>query len=376
MRLLVSGFEPFGGSAINPSEQVVRRLSEVHLPNIELVTEILPEDHRRGPEQLLRTVEETHPGAVLCLGEDSGGQVLTIERLAINLLNFSTPDNQGAKVEDEPILPGGPAAYFVSLPVRKMLEAARAVQVPAELSLSAGSYLCNQVLYTLLHHLSRREMGIPAGFIHLPPLPEQAVERKKSTPSMSLETSLRGINAVIEVLRDTIQATELASTELNPVEEIYSGVTIRRATVDDIEALVELRLALQKEIGAQYDESPQEGAGEANRGYLEKSLPGGEFLAWVAEANGELVACSGLVIYSRMPGMHGLSSREAYVMNMYTQPKYRHKGIATALLDRTVQYTREAGARRVWLRATDMGRPVYEKYGFQPMESAMQLKLE
>jgi GNAT superfamily N-acetyltransferase len=105
-------------------------------------------------------------------------------------------------------------------------------------------------------------------------------------------------------------------------------------------------------------------------------MPAGEFRAWVAQANAQLVACSGMVFYSRMPGMHGLASREAYVMNMYTYPDYRRQGIASELLKRMIQFARSAGARRVWLRATEIGRPVYEKIGFQPMESAMQLKLE
>ena len=89
-----------------------------------------------------------------------------------------------------------------------------------------------------------------------------------------------------------------------------------------------------------------------------------------------LIACSGLVLYSRMPGTHGLASREGYIMNMYTHPEYRRLGVATELLNRMIQYARGAGARRVWLRATPMGKPVYEKIGFEPMESAMQLKLE
>jgi GNAT superfamily N-acetyltransferase len=137
-----------------------------------------------------------------------------------------------------------------------------------------------------------------------------------------------------------------------------------------------MRLALQREISALYADAPAQGAAEANRQYLSWAMPAGEFRAWVAEAEGQLVACSGLVLYSRMPGMHGLASHEAYVMNMYTYPDYRRQGIASELLNRMIQFARSAGARRIWLRATPMGKPVYEKIGFQPMESAMQLKLD
>ena len=379
MRLLLTGFEPFGGSAINASEQAVQKLAAQGLPGIDLVTAILPVDRLHGPEKLLQVVDESQPTAILCLGEASSRAVLSIERVAVNLLNFTIPDNQGVQVEDEPIIPGRPAAYFVTLPVRKAIEAVQAAQVPVELSLSAGSYLCNQVLYTLLNFLSQRGLDVPAGFVHLPRLPEQAASQKKPGPSMSLETSLCGIKAVAEMLRETATEVRWPGDEAQQIElgSAFSGrVTIRRASTDDIEALVEMRLALQREVGAIYADGPAGGAMEANRRYLTWALPGGEFMAWVAEAEGRLVACSGLVLYSRMPGAHGLASREAYVMNMYTHPEYRRLGIASELLNRMVQFARSAGARRVWLRSTPMGKPVYERIGFQPMESAMQLKLE
>jgi len=379
MRFLLTGFEPFGGSPINPSQQIIERLAAEGLPGIELVTAILPVDRLRGPEKLLQLIEKYHPEAVLCLGEASTRAVLSIEHLAVNLLNFSIPDNQGVQVEDEPIIPGGPAAYFATLPVRKAYEAVKAVQVPVEISLSAGSYLCNQVFYTLLNFLVHQGLDIPAGFIHLPRLPEQAAVQRAAGPSMSLETSLRGIRAVVEVLREAALAREPEQENIpqeSSTEVFTSQVVIRRATVEDIEVLVEMRLALQREIGALFADAPAEGAAEANRQYLQWALPAGEFLAWVAEADGRLVACSGLVFYSRMPGMHGLASREAYVMNMYTYPTYRRLGIASELLKRMIQFARSGGARRIWLRATSMGRPVYEKIGFEPMESAMQMKLE
>jgi pyroglutamyl-peptidase len=379
MRLLLTGFEPFGGSKINPSQQIVERLEAEGFPGIELVTAILPVDRLRGPEKLLHALETTRPQAVLCLGEASSRAVLSIERLAVNLLNFRIPDNQGVQVEDEPILPGGPAAYFATLPIRKAFEAVKAAQVPAEISLSAGSYLCNQVFYTLLNFLMHQGLDIPAGFIHLPRLPEQAAVQGAAGPSMSLETSLRGITAVVKVLREAALAKEPEQENFlqEPSTEVLSSqVVIRRATVEDIDVLVEMRLALQREIGALYADAPAEGAAQANRQYLQWAMPAGEFLAWVAEANGHLVACSGLVFYSRMPGMHGLASREAYVMNMYTHPAYRRLGIASELLNRMIQFAKNRGARRIWLRATSMGKPIYEKIGFEPMESAMQLKLE
>jgi pyroglutamyl-peptidase len=380
MRLLLTGFEPFNGSPLNPSQQVVNRLEAERLPGVELAAAILPVDRLRGPEKLLGALEMTQPQAVLCLGEASTRAVLSIERLAVNLLNFSIPDDQGFQAEEEPIIPGGLAAFFATLPVRKACEAVKAAQVPVEISLSAGSYLCNQVFYTLLSALTHQGLDIPAGFVHLPRLPEQAAADQPSPgPSMSLETSLRGIRAVIEVLRQAVEVDRPGQAHVQrdpPLEISPSQVVIRRAAVADIDALVAMRLALQREIGALYADTPAEGAAEANRQYLKWALPAGEFFAWVAEAQGELVACSGMVFYSRMPGMHGLSCREAYVMNMYTHPDYRRQGIASELLNRMIQFARSRNARRIWLRTTAMGKPVYEKIGFEPMESAMQLKLE
>lgn len=201
MKLLLTGFEPFGESKINPSEQVVRALEQDHPTGIELRAAILPVDRVRGPETLIRAVEQTNPDAVLCLGEASKRLAISIERVAINLLDFRIADNAGNQVTDEPIVPHAPAAYFCTLPVRAMWTAVRAAGVPAELSLSAGAYLCNQVTYTVLHHLAQNHRAIPAGFIHLPALPAQVVARAALIPSMGLETMALGIRAAIQAIK-------------------------------------------------------------------------------------------------------------------------------------------------------------------------------
>ena len=200
LRLLLTGFEPFGGSAVNPSEQVVRALVAAPPAGIELHTAILPVERRGGPQALLLALQETQPQAVLCLGEASNLAVISIERVALNLLDFRIPDNAGAQATDEPIVPGAPAAYFATLPVRRMLQAVEAAGVPVQLSLSAGAFLCNQVLYVLLHHLAEQNSQVPAGFIHLPALPEQAAGKHPPIPSMSLGTMVMGMRAALAVL--------------------------------------------------------------------------------------------------------------------------------------------------------------------------------
>ena len=206
MKILVTGFEPFGGSPLNPSEQVVRalagqgELAPEPVSRAIVTTAILPVDRFRGPEALRSALERTQPDAVLCLGEAARRATLSIERVAINLMDYRIPDNAGQQVTDTPIVQGGPAAYFATLPVRAMLAAVQGAGVPVELSLSAGTYLCNQVFYELLHQLCDREPAVPAGFIHLPSLPEQASQASPPYPSMALDIMLKGVRAALAVL--------------------------------------------------------------------------------------------------------------------------------------------------------------------------------
>jgi len=377
MRLLLTGFEPFGGSSINPSEEVVRALGTEPPPGVELVTAILPVDRQRGPERLLQALQESAPQAVLCLGEAEGRGTLSIERVALNLLDFRIPDNQGIQAVDEPVAPDGPTAYFVTLPVRKVLAAVREAQVPAALSLSAGAYLCNQVLYTLLHYLARQRLDILAGFIHLPPLPEQASSGEPPTASMSLETSLKGVRAAITALCEAVKEGKPAPiANQEAFTKPPEGVTIRRAESGDMDELIELRLRLHREAGATIDSAREARIITANRAYLQERLPKGEYLSWVAEADSKVVAISGLIVYHRLPSAHTLATCEAYVVNMYTRPEWRGRGIATALLKEVLQAARSAGARRAWLRATPKGKLLYQKLGFQLMGNVMEVELD
>jgi pyroglutamyl-peptidase len=200
MKILLTGFEPFGGSTINPSEQAARALDGQVICGAQVVTAILPVEWQTAPGALYRALDDHRPDAVLCLGEAAHRPVLTIERLGINLLDFRIPDNAGLAVTDQPVVPGGPVAYFVTLPVRAVLTAVQNAGVPADLSLTAGTYLCNAILYCLLHHLAGQGSRIPAGFIHLPMLPQQAAASTNNLPSMSLETILTGIKAAIDVI--------------------------------------------------------------------------------------------------------------------------------------------------------------------------------
>lgn len=200
MKILLTGFDPFGGSAINPSAQVVQALAAVGVDGAALATAILPVDRVHGPEMLLSALDTHQPDVLLMLGQAGGRAVISIERVAINLMDYRIADNGGQKVTDEPIVPGGPAAYFATVPVRAMLSAIQAAGIPAELSLSAGAYLCNQVLYTALHHAAQRVLPMQVGFIHLPYLPEQAAAEPRSPASMALPTMVDAVRAALAIL--------------------------------------------------------------------------------------------------------------------------------------------------------------------------------
>ncbi len=200
MKLLLTGFEPFGNSEINPSEQVVHQLAKKEIEGVELLTVILPVERFAGPDTLVRTYISAQPDVVLSLGEAGGVTAVTIERVAINLLDFSISDNGGHLVTDKPIIADGPPAYFATLPTRQLINTLTESGIPAQLSYSAGTFLCNQVMYEMLHYIHKHQLKTPAGFIHLPQLPQQTAGKRPPLPSMSLEMMVAGMTAVIQTI--------------------------------------------------------------------------------------------------------------------------------------------------------------------------------
>jgi GNAT superfamily N-acetyltransferase len=145
--------------------------------------------------------------------------------------------------------------------------------------------------------------------------------------------------------------------------------TIRQANLDDLKSLVELRLALLREVGNLNESSDLPALTDATHNYFTHKLPTGQFLAWVAEAEGEVVACSGVVMFERPPVDGNLAGLEAFVMNIYTVPAWRRKGIATQLMQEVIQFVfGKTGAKRIWLHATDEGQQLYEQLGFVVVE--------
>lgn len=165
----------------------------------------MPVEGERMPPVVLAALDEIKPVAVLGLGEAPRRAVVSVERVAVNLQDYSIPDNSGMQRSDVPVREGAPAAYFSTLPVREIHAAVKAAGIPAELSLTAGAYLCNHLMFTLLDHFAVRGMQTPAGFMHLPSLPEQTVDKNPPAPSMALETSIRAVSIAIEVITSRIR---------------------------------------------------------------------------------------------------------------------------------------------------------------------------
>lgn len=191
-KLLITGFDPFGGETVNPSWEAVRLLPE-RIGEYDLIKLQIPTEFSRASEAVLMAAEALQPDAILCVGQAGGRAGITPEVVGINLREARIPDNGGAQPVNEPVVKNGPAAYFATLPVREMVKALSDHGIPASLSYSAGAFVCNDVLYSVLHRYSgTRTM---AGFVHVPFLPEQA---KEGVASMALETIAEALEIAIE----------------------------------------------------------------------------------------------------------------------------------------------------------------------------------
>jgi pyroglutamyl-peptidase len=193
-KLLITGFEPFGGEIINPSWQAVKQLSE-RINGYELYKLELPVVFGLAFEKALAIANEVNPSVVLCIGQAGGRNAITPEFVAINIRHATIPDNNGNQPKDEPIILGGDNAYFSTLPVRKMAEAIRAEDIPSQVSYSAGAYVCNDLFYSLLAHFKGSSTRV--GFIHIPYCEEQ-----NKQPSMPLTTIISALTVAIGHIDD------------------------------------------------------------------------------------------------------------------------------------------------------------------------------
>lgn len=202
MKVLLTGFEPFGGEATNPSYEAVAALPD-HISTIALTKAKLPVSFAQSGPALEALVKDCRPDVVICVGQAGGYAGIALERVAINLRDTTTPDNDGIQPVDEPVIPGGPAAYFSSLPVKDIISTLKQSGIPAFISNSAGTYVCNNIMYTLLHLIEEKSLPIRGGFIHVPYSMEQAAVKPSSTPSMALNQMTRALELAIRTVEST-----------------------------------------------------------------------------------------------------------------------------------------------------------------------------
>jgi pyroglutamyl-peptidase len=197
MKALVTGFEPFGGERVNPSFEALQRLRP-RLGSLDIATRSLPVVYGAALPALCAAIAAAAPDIVLCTGLAGGRAELSLERVAINIDDARIADNDGNQPIDRPVIESAPAAYFASLPIKAGVAALREAGLPAAVSNSAGTFLCNHVFYGLMHEAARSGNRFRGGFLHIPYLPSQAAHIA-GAPSMALEQIVEGIEIILQV---------------------------------------------------------------------------------------------------------------------------------------------------------------------------------
>ena len=195
MKVLVTGFDPFGGEPINPAWEAVKAMKDT-IAGAEIVKMQIPTVVGKSIEKIHQKMKELQPDLVISVGQAGGRFGVTPERVAINVTDARIPDNEGNQPIDEPIFPDGPAAYFSNLPVKAMVQAIKDAGYPSVLSNSAGTYICNHVMYGILYYIEKEFPHVRGGFIHVPYAPSQVVN-KPSTPSMALADITASLEAAV-----------------------------------------------------------------------------------------------------------------------------------------------------------------------------------
>lgn len=207
---LVTGFEPFGEHESNPSQAVARRLDGREVAGRPVVGAVLPVEYARADDEVVELIEDHEPDALLATGLAAGRAAVCVERVGVNVNDCAgVPDNAGAEPRDERIDPSGPAAYFATVPVRETVAALLDADIPARVSNTAGTHLCNNVLYSALAYAGVAELDLAAGFLHLPCTPDQAARKgregealagREVPPSLPLSVGTEAVELALEAL--------------------------------------------------------------------------------------------------------------------------------------------------------------------------------
>ena len=199
MKVLVTGFEPFGGETVNPAYLAVCLLPD-EIEGAQIIKKEIPTAFYESRQKLKTVIQELKPDMVLCIGQAGGRADITMEKVAINLIEAGIADNNGIQPMDEAIDSKGPVAYFSNLPLKAMVEEIRKSGIPASISYTAGTYVCNYLFYCLLHEIARTNPQMSGGFIHVPFATQQGIDKNSSIPTMEIVTIGKGIEAAIRAV--------------------------------------------------------------------------------------------------------------------------------------------------------------------------------
>lgn len=199
MKILVTGFDPFGGESVNPAYEAVKLLPDV-IGGAEIFKLEIPTVFSLSGPAVEEGIRKYQPDVVICVGQAGGRASISVEKVAINFVDARIPDNNGEQPLDEPLQADGPAAYFATLPVKAMVQHVKEAGLPCYLSFTAGTYVCNSIMYNVLYMCEKRYPGIRAGFIHVPYACGQVIDKANTTPSMPLETIAKSLEYAIEAV--------------------------------------------------------------------------------------------------------------------------------------------------------------------------------
>lgn len=198
MKVLITGFDPFGGESINPAWEAVKAMKD-NIDGIEVIKLQIPTVFKKSAEKLFAGIEEHKPDAVICIGQAGGRYDMSVERVAINMDDGRIPDNEGYQPIDTPVYEDGENAYFATLPIKGIVEEIKLAKIPASVSNTAGTYVCNHIMYSLLYYVSKNNLNIKGGFIHVPYITEQVVD-KKNMPYMEVTTITKALECAVQAL--------------------------------------------------------------------------------------------------------------------------------------------------------------------------------
>ncbi|HIW21285.1 MAG TPA: pyroglutamyl-peptidase I [Candidatus Dorea intestinavium] len=210
MKILVTGFDPFGGASINPAYEAVKQLPD-EIKGAKIVKIEIPTVFEKDGKVLEEAIKTEKPDVVICVGQAGGRSGITVEKVAINLMEARIADNEGQQPLNKAIAEDGETGYFATIPVKAMVANIKAAGIPSSVSYTAGTYVCNDIMYRLLYLAATKYHGLKGGFIHVPYLPEQGVNLPEGTPTMPAETIAKGLELAIEAVVENEEDIHAAS---------------------------------------------------------------------------------------------------------------------------------------------------------------------